>query len=380
MNPSDIAHAPAPLGIPPGLKRYPERKGEALQAWDGADELVLQHLSQHGIRNGDGLELKGARILVVGDSFGALSCALQDCDLTVYTDSYISYQAIQLNSAKRIHPLRGLNELSGLYDLVLIKLPKNMSFFEDILAHLSGHLHPASTVICGYMLKHQANASFELMARYIGETSTSLARKKARLIFARFQRAKTASPYPIEVPMPRFEIPFVNHSNLFSREKLDIGTRFFLEHLPQGSFKTILDLGCANGIIGIAAKKLNPAAEVIFSDESSMAIQSAMANYRNCFADQPGQARFLWTHCYENQEPGSVDLVLCNPPFHQGNRLDDLIARQMFRDAHRALTPGGKLRVIGNWHLQYPGALARIFGQSEIIARHPKFVIVDAIK
>lgn len=367
------------------LKRYPFRKNDLLQAWDAADELILEHLS--------GIELKNQRILVVQDQFGALSCSLKNqadgVDLTSYTDSYVSSKGIELNSQNRVTQVHGLAELSGQYDLVLMRIPKNMSFFEDILCHLTQHLHANSQIICGYMIKHQANASFDLLNKYIGETRTSLAKKKARLIFANFQKGAIESPYPLKVRIESFEKPFIHHSGLFSREKLDIGTRFFLEHILQepntnndgGEFKTILDLGCANGIIGIAAKQAHPSAKIIFSDESQMAILSAKENYRTYFPDDsPNGASFIWTNCYETGQPDSVDLVLCNPPFHQGTTLGDFVARQMFTDALRCLTPGGLLRVIGNTHLRYPSELRKIFGNSEIVASNSKFTIVDAIK
>jgi len=362
--------------IPKHLKRYPARKRETLQAWDSADELILSHLSD--------IDLAGRRILIANDQFGALSCALRDLEPTVYTDSFLSYQATRLNSAGRISPQSELEALTGVYDLVLIRVPKNMSFFEDLLCHLSNRLSnrllPGAQLICGYMVKHQANTSFELLAKIIGETRTSLARKKARLIFARFEKANaTPSSYPIQLTVPGFEHPFVNHSNLFSREKLDIGTRFFLEHLPQGDFKTILDLGCANGIVGIAAKRLNPSARVMFSDESKMAILSARTNYARYFTDTE-PAEFHWTNCFEDGVSGSVDLVLCNPPFHQGTTMGDVIARQMFDDAHRVLRPEGKIRVVGNTHLQYQRVLDRVFGNSEILATNSKFMIVEAVK
>jgi 23S rRNA (guanine1835-N2)-methyltransferase len=302
------------------LKRYPVHKNETLQAWDSADELMLEHVREAGARD--------KRVVILDDRFGALSCGLEDGDVTTYTDSFVSAKAITINSEGRRQTIHDLGKLEGVYDLALVRIPKNMSFFEDLLCHLSAHLGAESKVVCGYMVKHQAKASFELLNKYIGTTSTSLAQKKARLIFADFEKSKASSPYPIEVPIDGFEKPFTNHSNLFSREKLDIGTRFLLEHIPQGD--AILDLGCGNGVVGIAAKKENPDARIVFSDDSWLALESARINYGKFFDDQ---AEFVWTNCYEDQKPASVDLVLCNPPFHQGNTLGDFIAWQMFTDA-----------------------------------------------
>lgn len=351
------------------LKRYPYRKNDLLQAWDSADELILQHMNA--------LSLSGKRILILNDQFGALSCGLKDYDLTTYTDSFVSFQAIKINSGDKIIALNNLNQLTGIYDYVLMQLPKNSSFFEDILCHLTHHLNATSKIICGSMVKHMAAVSFDLLNKYIGKTTTGLAQKKARLIFADFEKEKVDSPYPLKVRLDLFEEELINHSNLFSREKLDIGTRFLLEHIPQGPYQTILDLGCANGIVGIMAKKLNPQAKIIFSDESQMAILSAQTNYQQFY---PDHAEFHWINCYENQERNSLDLVICNPPFHQGNTIGDFIAWQMFSDAREALKAGGMIRVIGNSHLAYQVKLKKIFGNSKVIATNTKFMIVDAVK
>lgn len=351
------------------IKRYPVRKNDLLQGWDSADELILQHVKQ--------LELTGKRILIVNDHFGALSCGLEGLDCTTYTDSYVSKMGITSNSDHKIEPIKGLNELNGNYDYVLIQIPKNQSYFEDILCHLTQHLNPRSKLICGSMVKHLAPTSFDLLNKYIGKTSTSLAQKKARLVFADFEKSKVDSPFPQLVKIENFETPFINHSNLFSRDKLDIGSRFFLEHIPRGDFKSILDLGCANGIIGIKAKMLNPGAKIFFSDDSAMAIESAKANYSNNFKDE---ASYFWTNCFEDQPKNSLDLVLCNPPFHQGNTIGDFIAWQMFQDAYDSLKPGGILRVIGNSHLGYQVKLKKLFGNSNIVATNSKFIICDAKK
>ncbi len=351
------------------LKRYPYRKNDLLQAWDSADELILQHINQ--------FDLNQKRILIINDHFGALSCGLENFDITTYTDSFVSMMGIRENSNQKIVPINQLNSLEGTYDYVLIQIPKNMSYFEDILCHLTNHIQAHTKIICGSMVKHLAPTSFDLLQKYIGKTSTSLAQKKARLVFAEVEKEKTTSPYPISVKLESFEKPFINHSNLFSRDKLDIGTRFFLEHIPSGNFENILDLGCANGIIGIKAKMLNPKARIHFSDESAMAIMSAQINYDNYFQDK---AEFHWTNCFEGQPKDSLDLILCNPPFHQGNTIGDFIAWQMFQDSYASLKTGGELIVIGNSHLGYQMKMKKLFGNSKLIATNNKFVICSAVK
>jgi 23S rRNA (guanine1835-N2)-methyltransferase len=354
----------------PDLLRYPVRKGDPLQAWDSADELMLAHLAK--------LDLEGKRILIMNDGFGALSSALSNFEITTYTDSFVSAEGIRLNSEGTAVPIHELSQLRGYYDFVLMKVPKNLSFLEDELCRISHHLKSGAQLICGAMIKHLPKNTFDLIQKYFGDTSTSLAEKKARLIFAKFSNKPVPSPFPISVKIDNFAQPFLNHSNLFSREKLDIGTRFFLTHIPKGNFKTILDLGCANGIVGIAAKQMNPDAHIIFTDESAMAVESAKANFQQFFPEH--EATFVWTNCYEKPEKETLDLVLCNPPFHQNNTVGDFIAYQMFVDSKLALKVGGRLRVIGNSHLPYPAQLQKIFGNCTKVAANSKFLILDAVK
>ncbi len=362
------------------------RPRELLQAWDSADELLLVELSR--------ADLIGKRIAIINDHFGALTLSLNSFDVTSYTDSFVSAKALacnrdlnqavedqggsttgrDLNANSLIHDL---DQWSGVYDFVVIQLPKSNSFLEEILSSLTPHLRSSSKIICGGMIKYISKTSFELLEKYIGPTTTNLAQKKARLIFASFEKGPAALPEKVTLSVPPFDQPLVNASNLFSHGKLDIGTRFFLEHIPSGNFETILDLGCANGIIGMMAKRINPQAKLIFCDESYQAVQSARLNYEGAYSDE---AQFVCTNCYENGISDSLDLVLCNPPFHQHNTVGDFIALQMFHDSFRTLKKGGVLRVIGNSHLGYALTLKRIFGNSTMVASNQKFVIFDAVK
>lgn len=354
------------------------RPRDPLQAWDAGDELVLSHLNEASSSQ-EPLPAPG-RVALLNDAFGALGCALADLGPVIYSDSYLSHEGIRMNSGGALQPIRELRDLRGPFDLAILKLPKSLAFLDDQLCQLSQALVPGGRLVCAYMVKHQAPGAFDLIARRIGATTTSLASKKARLIFARREREPSTSPYPQEVRLDGFREPFLHPSLLFSREKLDIGTRFLLEHLPapEAGAARILDLGCANGLLGIAARQANPAAQVVFTDESWMAVESARANYERRFAD--GRARFEWTHCAASVPAESIDLVLCNPPFHQGTSVGEHVARDMFREAHRVLRAGGRLRVVANSHLRYADALGRLFGGVERVAANRKFTILDAFK
>ncbi|MEH6474017.1 MAG: methyltransferase, partial [Halopseudomonas sp.] len=76
----------------------------------------------------------------------------------------------------------------------------------------------------------------------------------------------------------------------------------------------------------------------------------------------------------------SADLILNNPPFHQQQTVGGHIAKQMFGDAKRVLRHDGELWVIGNRHLGYHVQLRKLFGNCELVASNPKFVVLKSIK
>jgi 16S rRNA (guanine1207-N2)-methyltransferase len=189
------------------------------------------------------------------------------------------------------------------------------------------------------------------------------------------------SPYPDDYELVvdrRYRIQ--NHASLFSRDRLDPGSRLLLEHMPQDPrFRHIVDLGCGNGVLGLIAAALNPAASLLFSDESFMAIASAEANFRDAFA-QARDADFTVGDCLQAVSAASQDLVLINPPFHQQHSVGDAIAWRMFKDARRVLAAGGELRIVANRHLGYHAKLKKLFGNCETVAANSKFVILASIK
>ena len=197
-------------------------------------------------------------------------------------------------------------------------------------------------------------STLELFERILGPVRTSLAWKKARLIHCEpASRDLQPNPYPTVWPLEQTPYRIHNHANVYSRASLDIGARFFLAHLPAGVGGQIADLGCGNGVIGLSALALNPEARLLFIDESYMAVDASRLNVQHNRPEDLARCEFRVNHSLDGIADGSLDLVLCNPPFHQQQAITDHLAWQMFLAAYRCRKPGGELRIIGNRHLGY---------------------------
>jgi len=364
------------------LNRLPKRPLELLRAWDAADEYLLNTLSEDLKPSTD------ARILIFNDSFGALAVALNTFQPQAVSDSYLSQQATRLNLAANslsehsVKLVNSLESLQGDFDLVLIKVPKTLALLEDQLIRLHPHLLPSTQIIVAGMIKTLPPSIWKMLERLVGPTTTALARKKARLIFASPdpELVTPANPYPVCYRLEDSDYLISNHANVFSRDSLDIGTRFFLQHLPvrQGNCD-IIDLGCGNGLLGLMAAERNPSATVHFVDESFMAVASAKENFCRIFG-QERSVTFNVGDGLDDFESASADLILCNPPFHQQNTVSDQIAVNLFKQSRKVLRKGGELWIIGNRHLNYHANLNRLFGNHSIVASNAKFVIMKAIQ
>jgi len=362
------------------LNRLPKRPLELLRAWDAADEYLLNTLAEDLKPSAD------TRILIFNDSFGALAVALSAFLPQAVSDSFLSQQATRLNlagnglSEHSVKLINSLESLQGLFDLVLIKVPKTLALLEDQLIRLRPHLRPSTQIIVSGMIKTLPSSIWKILERLVGPTKTALARKKARLIFASPDPALVVpvSPYPVCYRLEGTDYLISNHANVFSRDSLDMGTRFFLQHLPViNEARDIIDLGCGNGLLGLIAAGRNSSATIHFVDESFMAVASAKENFFRAFGEDRN-ATFSIGDGLKDFESASADFILCNPPFHQQNTVGDQIAISMFQQSKKVLRKGGELWVVGNRHLNYHANLYRLFGKHSIVAANAKFVILNA--
>lgn len=392
----------SPFGTFP-LRRYPASPADPLRAWDAADELLLLCVAETHPRGMTG------HTVVVNDNWGALTTALTgDVErLTSITDSFLARRAVLANVAICRRPTEGLayqtsfDPVEAPIDMLLLKVPKDLGLLEDLLHRLGPRLHARSTVLAAGMTRHIHRSTLELFTRLVGPTTTSLARKKARLIHSVVDPLleRPSNPWPnavtVAVPGRNEPVTTTNHAGVFSSHRLDLGTRLLLTTLdglvsgrppePNQPPTQVIDLGCGNGVVGTAYALLQPACGVTFIDEAYRAVASAEATFRATSADGHS-GRFVWGNGIADLDDspeigaGTVDLVLNNPPFHADHAVDTATAMRMFSDAHDALRPGGELVVVGNRHLGHHTRLQRLFGNHEVLAANPRFVVLRAIR
>jgi 16S rRNA (guanine1207-N2)-methyltransferase len=166
----------------------------------------------------------------------------------------------------------------------------------------------------------------------------------------------------------------VSYPGVFSHGELDPGTKFLLEALDTPRFRRALDWGCGSGVIGTYLQLLCPESSVALVDSNAMALRSAEETMAlNGIA--PG--RIAASDGFSDVR-GTFDLIVTNPPFHAGVKTELSVTERMIRESGRFLVPGGRLVLVANAFLRYPGVLRESFSEVRVLVENASYRVFEA--
>ena len=174
---------------------------------------------------------------------------------------------------------------------------------------------------------------------------------------------------------PDLDLWICSHGAVFAGTKVDLGTRLLLEFVDRmhPSASSAVDLGCGTGVIAAVLARARPQLDVLATDQSAAAVSSATATMAaNALSDH---VRVLRDDAVSTLPDASVDLIVCNPPFHLGTSVHAGAALKLFDAAGRVLTPGGEMWTVFNSHLAYTRALNRAVGPTRVVGSNAKFTV-----
>lgn len=170
---------------------------------------------------------------------------------------------------------------------------------------------------------------------------------------------------------------FTSDIGVFSKKYIDFGSYTLIDtFIPNSTKKSLLDVGCGYGPIGITIAKLYPYLNIKMIDINERAISLAKKNVEQ---NKAQNVTALKSNIYENiKEEESFDYILTNPPIRAGKK----VIYEIYDGAIKHLNQNGELWVVIQKKQGAPSTidhLNAIFGNCEIVTKEKGYFILKSV-
>jgi len=171
-------------------------------------------------------------------------------------------------------------------------------------------------------------------------------------------------------------VEFIVEPGVFSKNRVDPGTKLLLEAMIIPKEGCVLDLGAGYGVIGITLAKINPKLKIYMVEINKRAIKLCKLNAKRNGVEN--RVVILQGNLYE---PLPKDLkfktIVSNPPFSAGFE----VVEKIVKEAYPRLEPHGLLQLVA-----YKGAsklrekMKETFGNVKVLASKKGYKVLISEK
>lgn len=258
---------------------------------------------------------------------------------------------------------------AGRYRTIAIRLPRSREALRLAL-HAAASVTEPGGVIFVYGSKDEGiGSSASRMEPLLGSVETVATGKRCRVLSARWDPG-TPRDEPLHGSLSAWrsvsridlgggEEEWVSYPGTFAGDRLDPGTGLLLRNLPppDGGAR-VLDYGAGTGVLAAAVVRAVPGVRLVLVEPDALARAAASENLP--------EARFA--SVTEWPAAGPFDLVVSNPPYHEGKAESLDLIEALVRGAARCLAPGGEMRVVVQRRLPVGRMLEGAFARVDVVA------------
>ena len=268
------------------------------------------------------------------------------------------------------------------FGLVLILPPRSRDEARILFAQALQRVTVEGVVIA-CVANTQGARSLEADLQRVAGSVTSLSKHKCRVFWTHgtaVTRDEAVLAEWLQLDQPHLLPGSDLHSRagVFSADAIDAASQLLAAHLPTDLIGCAADLGAGNGYLSVALLARNPGISAIeLYEAEARALDVARLNLA-----QQAQACAVSYHWHDVSTglPTRHDVIVMNPPFHQGRADAPDLGRTFIIAAARALHPGGQLWLVANRHLPYEAVLAEQFAHVDLVCDRDGFKVIAARK
>lgn len=188
---------------------------------------------------------------------------------------------------------------------------------------------------------------------------------------------------PPEVADHLGELQLFSKPGQFGWNKVDQGSWLLVQHLAEFiaslplTPQKCLDLGCGYGFLSLAASRVAQCQSIkqwLLTDNNAAALDSAVRNMRQIAASGT-EVRVFGDNCAASLQE-KMDVIICNPPFHQGFSVESELTDRFLQSTKRLLAPKGAALFVVNQFIPLERKAKGLFREQKTLADNGRFKLV----
>jgi 16S rRNA (guanine1207-N2)-methyltransferase len=191
--------------------------------------------------------------------------------------------------------------------------------------------------------------------------------------------ALLASWLALDEPVPITD-GFISRRGLFAWDRVDVASALLAASLPDDLAGRVADLGAGFGYLACEAIARCPGIQAVdLFEAEGRALAPARLNLHSA-VERSGRAVATAVHWHDVTHgiPAGYDVILSNPPFHQGRADQPELGQSFIAVAAKALLPHGRFWMVANRHLAYEAALHASFASVRQVVDRDGFKVIEA--
>ncbi|HCA3053350.1 TPA: 16S rRNA (guanine(1207)-N(2))-methyltransferase RsmC [Salmonella enterica] len=335
-----------------------------MSAFTPASEVLLRHSD----------DFEQSRILFAGDLQDDLPARFECAASRAHTQQFHHWQALsrQMGDNVRFSLVAQASDVADC-DTLIYYWPKNKPEAQFQLMNILSLMPSGVDVFVVGENRSGVRSAEPMLADYAPLNKVDSARR-CGLYHGRLEKQPQFS---LESWWAEYNIDGLTIKTLpgvFSRDGLDVGSQLLLSTLTPHTKGKVLDVGCGAGVLSAALASHSPKVRLTLCDVSAPAVEASRAT----LAANGLEGEVFASNVF-SEVKGRFDMIISNPPFHDGMQTSLDAAQTLIRGAVRHLNSGGEIRIVANAFLPYPKILDETFGFHEVIAQTGRFKVYRTV-
>lgn len=335
-----------------------------MSAFTPASEVLLRHSD----------DFEPSRILFAGDLQDDLPARLDTAESRAWTQQFHQWQTLSQQMGEHArYSLVADSATVGDCDTLVYYWPKNKPEAQFQLMNLLSLLPVGADIFVVGENRSGVRSAEQMLAEYCPLNKVDSARR-CGLYHGRLEKTPAFNPDEFWGEYAQDNLTIKTLPGVFSRDGLDVGSQLLLSTFTPHTKGKVLDVGCGAGVLAAVLASHSPKVRLTLCDVSAPAVEASRAT----LAANGFEGDVFASNVF-SEVTGRFDMIISNPPFHDGLQTSQEAAQTLIRGAVRHLNSGGELRIVANAFLPYPDVLDQTFGFHEVIAQTGRFKVYRTV-